>query len=320
MSAPALSVIIPTYRRREALRQVLEACARQSLPAGQFEVIVSVDDETPTCGHDEAHYPYALHVTCGPHGGPAAARNRGAALARGDVLLFLDDDIVPAGDCLAHHLRVQGRAHDHAGLGWVRLAPGPRTPWEGYLTRRYDEHFAKLRRPGYRPAFWDCLSGSLSLPRGLFERSGGFDPAFTRHEDVELGYRLDRLGACFEFVPGAVAEHCFRRSVAAGLEDARAEGHSAALLSRRHPALQPRLLSARWQRYIGAGRAFMRWALSEPNRHTRLAETVGRLVARVESSRLPARARLPVFQLACHLHFWLGVRNVDVELIVERRV
>lgn len=317
MSAPALSVVIPTYRRREALCQVLAACARQSLRAAQFEVIVSVDEDSPGDRDDlKAPYPYELRVTHGPHGGPAAARNRGAALTRGEVILFLDDDIVPAGDCLAQHWRAQERAGgERVGLGWVRLAPGARTPWERYLTRRYDEHFAKLRRPDYAPTFWDCLSGSLSLPRGLFARSGGFDPSFTRHEDVELGYRLDQLGACFVFVPSAVGEHRFRRSVAAGLKDARAEGHSAALLSQCHPALRPRLLAARWQRYAGAGRHVMRWAVADGARHQRLAEQMGRLVERVEASALPVPSRRPLYQLASHLHFWLGVRAADAKLL-----
>jgi glycosyltransferase involved in cell wall biosynthesis len=317
VNAPALSVVIPTCGRRASLRRVLAACGEQRLAPEQFEVIVSVDGEEAedVRGRLEARPPFTLRWTCGPHGGPSAARNRGAALARGEVLLFLDDDIVPAPDCLAQHLRVHGRANDRVGLGLVQLAAGERTPWEAYLTRRYDEHFAKLARPGYAPTFWDCLSGSLSLPRALLARSGGFDAAFMRHEDVELGYRLAHLGANFIYAPAALGEHCFTRSVASGLRDALGEGDSAARLSLRHPALRPPLLAARWQRYRGPGRALMRWALAEAGRHQRLAGRLGRLVARVEASRVPAPARRPIFQLACHLHFWLGVRGVEARLL-----
>ena len=61
----------------------------------------------------------------------------------------------------------------------------------------------------------------------------------------------------------------------------------------------------------------MRWALAEAERHRRLAGRLGRLVRQVEASALPARSRRPVFQLACHLHFWLGVREVEAGLLPE---
>ena len=315
----ALSVVVPTYHRAEPLRQVLAACASQHLPAGTLEVIVSIDgaeaDPATQRALLDARPALTLRWRCGPHGGPSAARNRGAALARGEIVLFLDDDIVPAPGCFAEHLKLHAGAADTVGLGHVRLAEGPRTPWEHYLTRRYDEHFAKLARPGYALTFWDCLSGSLSLPAALWARSGGFDEAFTRHEDVEFGYRLCHLGARFHYARQAVGVHSFTRSVAGGLRDAVGEGHSAAHLSRRHPDLRPTLLRARWQRYHGPGRALMRWALADLGRHQRLARRLGRLVERVEASALPAPARLPLYQLACHLHFWWGVRGVDASLL-----
>lgn len=319
MSGPRLSVVVPTYQRCEPLRQVLAACARQSLPPEHFEVVVSIDgaDDPAEAALGGARYPFALRWVRGPHGGPSAARNRGAALAAGDVLVFIDDDIVPEPDCLAEHWRVHAQTAgvERVGLGLVRLAARPRTPWEHYLTERYAEHFDKLAQPGYAPTFWDCLSGSLSLPARLLARSGGFDVGLTRHEDVELGYRLDQLGACFVYAPHAVGEHLFTRSVAGGLRDAAGEGHSAAHLSLRHPRLRRALLAARWQRYRGTGRAVMRWALADGARHARLAHSLGRLVAGVERSGVPAAARRPVYQLACHLHFWLGVREVAQWLV-----
>ena len=313
---PSLSVVIPTYRRCEQLRQVLAACARQTLPARDFDVIVSIDgpeDDAEACLAGEA-YPFALRWTHGPHGGPSAARNRGASLASGGVVVFLDDDIVPGPDCLAQHLALHARP-SVVGLGQVVLAKAQRTLWECYLTERYNEHFAKLAQPGYALTFWDCLSGSLSLPAELLARSGGFDTSFTRHEDVEFGYRLDQLGANFVYAPRAVGEHCFTRSVEGGLRDALAEGHSAAHLTLRHPALCDRLLQARWRRYSPAGRAVMGWALAGAERHARMAAAAARLVRRVEASALPATMRRPVYQLACHLQFWLGVRGVEERLV-----
>jgi GT2 family glycosyltransferase len=122
------------------------------------------------------------------------------------------------------------------GLGRVDLAaPVDRRPWERYLTARYDEHFEKLARADYAPTFWDCLAGSLSVPRALAASSGGFDESLPRHEDVEFGYRLGRLGARFVYRPQAAGLHLYTRGLEGGLGDALGEGSTAGVLVRRYP-------------------------------------------------------------------------------------
>jgi glycosyltransferase involved in cell wall biosynthesis len=311
-----LSLIIPTHAARaHSLSRVLAALRAQTLPADCFEVIVSLDGEG--AGPAPGGWPFALRVARGPRGGPGAARNRGAALAHGARLLFLDDDILPAPGCLAAHLDGTPR-HDPdpvtVVLGRITLPPPrARTPWERYLTARYDEHFVKLARPGYAPSFWDCLSGSLSLPRALFERAGGFDPAFTRHEDVELGLRLAEAGARFVYAPAAVAEHQYSRGLDAGLADALGEGESAGVLIRRHPALAPNFIHARWRRYGPLARLALRRALADAARHAAALAAARAGLARVDASPLPYLARRPAYQWAYHLNFWAGLRRTAPE-------
>jgi glycosyltransferase involved in cell wall biosynthesis len=315
---PALSVIIPTYQRRAALASTLAACGRQTLPPESYEVIVSVDERTaPAADEARGEAPYCLRWVCGDHGGPGAARNRGAALARAPLLLFLDDDIKPAPECLAEHLAAHAQAPSRVGLGRVQLAAVPCSPWERYLTSRYDEQFAKLSRPGYLPGFWDCLSGNLSLAEGLFNTAGGFDTGFRRHEDLELGYRLAALGAGFVYRPDALGWHCFQRNVEAGLRDIEAEGTSAGELGRRYPDLAARLVQARWQRYRRPVRALFRWVLADADRHRRAAAAGRRWAESLD--RLPVRGRWhrPAYQWAAHLHFWLGLRAAAPELVPE---
>lgn len=316
VSGPALSVVIPTRGQRESLGQVLAALAQQTL-AG-FEVVVSVDGEREP-RVDLAGVPGARVVTGRP-GGPGAARNRGAAAARGAIVLFLDDDVVPQPGCAAAHLAVHaGRGDERVGLGRIDLAaPAARTPWERYLTARYEEHFLKMGQPGYAPTFWDCLSGSLSLPRALLARSGGFDEGFARHEDVELGYRLAGLGAGFVYQPRAVAVHHYRRGLAAGLADALGEGASAGILVRRHPALAGGLLHARWRRYSRAARGVLCRVLASEARHAAARARARAWLEQVDRSPLPLALRRPAYQWAYHLHFWQGLREAAPEWLPGR--
>jgi GT2 family glycosyltransferase len=308
-----LSVVIPSHQRCASLRVVLEALAAQTLPAECFEVIVSLDGSTDGSQSmlRALAVPYRLRIVQGEQSGSGIARNRGAAAARGPVLLFLDDDIVAEPELLAEHLAAHQTADGPVCLGRLHtLAPEGLSRWERYLTRRYDEHYAKLARPGYVPDFWDCLSGNVSLGRDLWERSAGFDATFraARHDDIEWGYRLARLGARFVYRPRAAGGHRYAKSVEAGIADAYAEGLSAERLAARHPELRPALIGARWKRYSPLVKAGVTLLLRDIRLHRGLAALAGRAMALVLAVRLPRAIDRPIYQCAYHLYFWLGVR------------
>ena len=306
-----LSVVIPTCQRCESLRQVLCACSQQSLSPEQYEVIVSIDGSTDVTEAMLAQLrtPYRLRWVSMPHAGAAAARNRGAALAQGALVIFLDDDILPAPDLLAEHLAAHNGERRLVGLGQVQQMPGQSlSGWERYLCHRYQEHYAKLALPGYRPDFWDCLSGNLSLDRQMLAQSGGFDTILERHEDIELGYRLSRLGARFAYLPQALGYHRFTRSVEAGSQDAFREGVSAMQLAERHHELTARLIHARWGRYAAFEQALIRQALAHPFCHAQLAAAARALVKWVNCAPLAFAIQKPFYQITFHLHFWQGVR------------
>lgn len=307
-----LSVVIPTFQRCESLRHVLLACTRQSLPAGRFEIIVAIDgsiDETAAM-LQQIHVPYPLRWTAVAHSGPGSARNAGATLARGNVLLFLDDDIIPTPRLLQEHLLAHQDVASLVCLGQVRLWPQCQlSPWEKYLNQHFEEQYDKLSTPGYRPTFWDCLSGNVSLHRSLMAQVQGFNPKFnlTRHEDIELGYRLARQGGRFIYRPQALGYHRFIKDTAAGLRDAWTNGASALRLAHLYPELKPQLIAARWQRYPPAARYFMQWTFASPQRHARLSRLCRHALFRAQSVPLPGALRRPLHRLAYHLHFWQGV-------------
>jgi glycosyltransferase involved in cell wall biosynthesis len=307
-----LSVVIPTYQRCESLRQVLLACGEQTLPPDRYEVIVAIDgstDETENMLH-QLQMPCQLRWTAGPNEGPGAARNRGAVLAQGDVILFLDDDIILAPPSLAEHLKGHEAGPDRVCLGQVQVwRERPLSHWERYLNQRYDEHYEKMNQPGYQPDFWDCLSGNVSFPRSLLARSRGFDPTFAaaKHDDIELGYRLASLRVNFEYRPRALGYHRFIKSVEAGLHDASINGASALRLVQFHPELSPAPLIAIWQHYPLTVRTFLSIVLAHPARQSRLTAWSRQWLCRIAGRRLPYWVKRPFFQLAYHLHFWQGV-------------
>src|SRR3954469_24098735 len=102
-NGPEYSIVIPTYKRRDALARCLKAIESQDFPRDRFELVV-VDDGSPVPPADlVASMDRSLdaRLVCAPHGGPAAARNTGADLARGRYLVFTDDDCAPRPDWLS---------------------------------------------------------------------------------------------------------------------------------------------------------------------------------------------------------------------------
>jgi GT2 family glycosyltransferase len=300
---PDISVIIPSYQRCESLRMVLEALCSQTTHL--FEVIVSLDGSTDGSEAmlEAFTTPYTLRWINGTNGGPSAARNRGAALAKAPLLLFLDDDIIATPEMLSEHIRAQ--AQTTVCLGQVRvLDQRSLTPWEDYLSSRYEEHYDKLSQPGYSLTFWDCLSGNVSLSRHLFESVGGFDPEFrfTKHDDIEFGYRLAQSNAEFVYCPQALGYHRFVKDRDVGLNDAYNEGRSSYHLVLRYPELRTNLIDARLARYPAVIRNLF---LSRPS--MLLQDLIIGLFHVVYALRLPKRLARGSFQLAYHTRFWQGV-------------
>src|SRR5215470_15202715 len=94
---PFFSIVVPTYRRPAQLAVCLDAITRLDYPADRFEVIV-VDDGSgapPETAVAAVRGRVDVTLLAPPHRGPAAARNAGAAHAKGDVLAFTDDDCAP---------------------------------------------------------------------------------------------------------------------------------------------------------------------------------------------------------------------------------
>ena len=176
MSQARLSVVVPTFNRRSILQRTIPALLKQRDVGAEFEVIVVVDgstDGTLALLNEMGSAP-RLRIIAQKNRGLAAARNRGAAAARGEIILFLDDDMMAGPDLAAVHVAEHGTASDMVVLGALGLAEGLRRSFlkEGVEAWSRDME-RRLSAPGYRLRFDDWSFGHASIGRGLFL---GLDP------------------------------------------------------------------------------------------------------------------------------------------------
>jgi serine acetyltransferase/GT2 family glycosyltransferase len=238
--SPKLSVVIATYNRFELLSRLLRQLEQQSLPREVFEVVVVDDGSAHPVGPelDNLGHSFALRCLTQRNAGPAAARHAGIAEAKAETLVLLDDDMEIPPEFLAAHL-----AHHPAGtrrvvLGYIKPAPPQdrQKIFQRYHSHKID-HLGEVFQSGReRPRGIHLYTGNVSMRRADYLKTGGLDPALRRSEDVELGTRLEQIGAEFVFAPEAFSiHHCDHADALAWHRDSRLYGHFGLRISHKHP-------------------------------------------------------------------------------------
>jgi GT2 family glycosyltransferase len=237
-----VSVIVPTVHRPGPLARCLGALAHQDVDPTGFEVLV-IDDAPDGGARLNDGVPYTARLLRAGGGGAAAARNLGAVEARGRILLFLDDDLVPAPDLVRRHLD----AHEPGGDPAVVIGRSAPRPPRGSLSELgaglwWEDLFAGMRRAPVL-TFPQTLSGNASVPREAFLALGGFpeDMARRRREDWAWGLALQEARVPVRYVHEAVAHHEFRLDPVGRWRAARQEARGDALVLRRWPNALPGL-------------------------------------------------------------------------------
>ena len=213
--APRASLVIPVYGAFAHTLACLRAIAAHP-PTAAFEIIV-VDDASPDDSLAKLRAINGIRVHArSANGGFIAACNDGAARARGDMLVFLNNDTVPQPDWLDALLATFDTQVD-AGLvgakllypdgllqeaGGVVFADG-----SGWNYGRFDDP-ADCRYAYLRDA--DYVSGAaIAIPRMLFERLGGFDARYAPayYEDTDLAFKVRTAGLRVLYQPASVVVH-----------------------------------------------------------------------------------------------------------------
>lgn len=217
MTAPELTVVVPTYRRPRLLERCLAALGHQDLPRERFEVVVVDDGSGGETAEVLRRASVALEnlrpVSLATNGGPARARNRGVAEAAGPVVLFLDDDVTATPSLVRTHLELHAGGDERLGvLGLVEWAPELRvSPFMRWLDRNGLQfgYETWLTAGPVDPPYAAFYTANLSLRRALFDEVGGFDERFpyAAYEDMELAWRLHERGFRLEYRPEALAYH-----------------------------------------------------------------------------------------------------------------
>ncbi len=242
MRLPTVSVVIPVKDRAAELRRCLESIRATEYPGELLQVIV-VDDGSSDSSASVAASLGALVIPSGGTGrGPAAARNAGASIARGEILAFIDSDctasakwladLIPAfsdGNVVAVGGFVDGMCRDSAVDRYEAVMSSLSLGGREQIGSSGDDTF-------YLP------SCNLLVRRAPFNRAGGFNEAMHVGEDVDLTWRLRDLGWTIAYLPVGRVFHEHRSTLRSFMSRRFDYGTSEGTLQRLHPSRHKKMV------------------------------------------------------------------------------
>lgn len=240
MNAMQISVVIPTYQRRDSITLAMQALTHQTLSPRCYEVIVSIDGSDDGTRELVAQYdaPFQLRALWQPNKGRAAACNAGIRSAEGDIIALLDDDMQAAPGFLAAHIQEHPRGSRRAVVGAAPIRyDNTLSPVAAYVAGKFNRHLSRLAQPGYQIGLRDCYSGNFSVRRDVLLDVGLFDEAFKVYgnEDLELALRLRQAGVQIEYSSTALAYQAYTKDFAGLARDSINKGRTAVLMISKHP-------------------------------------------------------------------------------------
>jgi GT2 family glycosyltransferase len=234
-----ISVVVPTYNRRDIVRRSLETLFAQDYPSSRFEIIVVVDGSSDGTAEalKELRPDCHFRVIEQENRGLAGARNTGYGEAKSDLVLFLDDDMHCDPGLVSAHVRAHKRFDAAVAFGALFLSLDSKANLASECFKREIGafHLRHLRNPQVSWQLTECVFSNSSLPREMLVAAGGFDEQFRMREDLEMGIRLQKAGVRMEYVRDAVARQYYDKTSADLLADAERFAVADVSLARKHP-------------------------------------------------------------------------------------
>lgn len=209
-NSPFVSVIIPVFNDAKRLKICLEALQNQTYSRGSYEVIVvdnrsTEDIKSVVEQYSQAVYAYEEHQTS------YAARNRGIAVAKGEVLAFTDADCVPAPDWIEQGVACLVR-HPHCGLVAGRVEVFAQDPARPTAVEMHQLAMA-FRQSKYLDKAKGCVTANLFTFSKMMDTVGKFDPTLRSGGDLEWGKRVFDQGYEQVYAEDACVGHPARSSL-----------------------------------------------------------------------------------------------------------
>jgi glycosyltransferase involved in cell wall biosynthesis len=242
-----LSIVIPTFNRAHLLPQILPSLKGQTAGDFSYEVLFisngSTDGTEALLKDLVASAPQTFrYFWIEPTGGPSAPRNFGIREATGDIIIIIDDDVIPHPDLVLRHAefhRQHPAAHE-AAVGEVyvpeHLMDDPMSLFHAHYSYT---NFQERSRLNFLD-FWTC---NVSFKRQFMLDHGMFDVRILDLEDIEVGYRLECAGMHLYHLPVAKGQHIHQTNPARIATRAR---HAGAWLYRIAERVPGAVVQKRW--------------------------------------------------------------------------
>jgi len=202
-----ISVVIPTFNRLPILRKCLNALENQFFidESHNFEIVLvddgSTDGTVDWLRNNIEAYPH-LELFEQSHGGPALGRNLGVHNSKGDLIVFIDSDLVVDRNFLRNHV-------DSLLTAWNKLGHRKCFTYGSVINT------SNFKNPNSEPFKIQDMSwayfatGNVAIDKHVLEKSGLFDTSFRLYgwEDLELGERLRNMGVKLIKCPRAIGYH-----------------------------------------------------------------------------------------------------------------
>jgi cellulose synthase/poly-beta-1,6-N-acetylglucosamine synthase-like glycosyltransferase len=218
---PSTSVIVPAYQAEATLGDCLESLVGLDYPRDRIEIVCVDNDSTDDTARIARSFAPAVTTVHESRRGPAAARNRGVAVACGEVIAFTDADCTVAPEWLCS--LVPALADERVGVAGGRILARRPCNWVERFGERIHDHLASISQS--RPA--TAITMNWASRRDVLERMGGFDERFLRCQDSELSLRMVRAGLELVYVDDAIVYHRNESTIAGLAREGYVHGYHA---------------------------------------------------------------------------------------------